>query len=169
MTRPETTTNADTGTKLAAILDAWDSRTLTDTDAADLARLTSEHLSVRDAFLVHIIDPDTGRDAIMDMALHPHRPDVVAQMGRILTRGFTGGHVDAKRLAREGTNVADIAERVPADIPCAQLETIAAYLLWWAGDTHKAVTHALTALDIDETCSLAAIVIGAVRGNIMPK
>lgn len=168
MTRLTTTTITDISTKLTAILDAWDSRTLTDIEAVNLARLTNEHLSVRDAFLVHIIAPDTGRDTIMDMALHPHRPDVAAQMGHILTREFTSGHVDARRLAQEGDNIAGILEHIPDDIPCAQLETIAAYLLWWAGDTHKAMAHALTALAIDETCSLAAIVIGAVRRDVMP-
>lgn len=168
MTRPATTTITDISTKLTAILDAWDSRTLTDQHAADLARLTNEHLSVRDAFIVHIIAPDTSRDTIMDAALHPHRPDMVTFMGHTLTREFTGGHVDTQRLAQEGANVAGIVQRVPDDIPCAQLETIAAYLLWWGGDTHAAMTHALTALAIDETCSLAAIVIGAVRRDIMP-
>lgn len=169
MTQTATTTAIpDTATKFAAILDAWDARTLTDTNAVDLARLTGEHLSIRDAFLAHLISPDTSRDTIMDMATHPHRPDVAAGMYDILEREFNGGHIDAARLRRTAAAVAGITARVPADIPCTQVEAIAAYLLWWGGDARAATAHAAAALSSDETCSLAALIITAIQRDIMP-
>lgn len=43
-----------------------------------------------------------------------------------------------------------------------------AYLEWFAGDTGEALSHAMTALTIDEDCSLAAIVVTAIGRGIRP-
>ncbi len=127
-------------------------------------------LAVRDALIVSIVGgADGARKAVlMDFASRPHAPEVCARMGRLLTAAFTDEHggLDEARCRAAVGALKDMAGIVPERYRVQPL-TIMAYVLWWLGKD-EAVEYALEALAIDERCSLAAIVLGAMRRGIYP-
>ncbi len=100
---------------------------------------------------------------LMDFASRPHAPEVCARMGRLLTAAFTDEHggLDEARCRAAVGALREMAGIVPERYRVQPL-TIMAYVLWWLGKD-EAVEYALEALAIDERCSLAAIVLGAMR------
>ena len=122
-------------------------------------------LAVRDALIVSIVGgADGARKAVlMDFASRPHAPEVCARMGRLLTAAFTDEHggLDKARCRAAVGALKDMVGIVPERYRVQPL-TIMAYVLWWLGKD-EAVEYALEALAIDERCSLAAIVLGAMR------
>ena len=89
-------------------------------------------------------------------------------MGRLLTAAFTDEHggLDKARCRAAVGALKDMAGIVPERYRVQPL-TIMAYVLWWLGKD-EAVEYAMEALAIDERCSLAAIVLGAMRRGIYP-
>ena len=127
-------------------------------------------LAIRDALVVSIVGGEEGLDKriLMDFATRPHAPEVCARMGRMLTEAFTDEHggLDEERCIASLEALKAMIAVVPERYQVQPL-TIIAYVLWWQGDD-EAVPLALQALAIDERCSLAAIVLGAVRRGIFP-
>lgn len=163
----ETVTIEDIATALPGLFDAWDAREFSAQHASDLARFMNRKLSVRDAFVVHVISPKTSREDLMLLAIHPHTVRARTMMDRIITETFTSGDFDSVHVLREGQAMADLIPGIPADIPCANIESLTAYLLWWAGDLPDAMEHAAAALELDERCSLASIVIAAIQKGVV--
>ena len=163
----ETVTIEDIATALPGLFDAWDAGEFSAQHTSDLARFMNRKLSVRDAFVVHVISPKTSREDLMLLAIHPHTVRARTMMDRIITGTFTSGDFDSVHVLREGQAMADLIPGIPADIPCANIESLTAYLLWWAGDLPDAMEHAAAALELDERCSLASIVIAAIRKGMV--
>ena len=115
----ETVTIEDIATALPGLFDAWDAGEFSAQHASDLARFMNRKLSVRDAFVVHVISPKTSREDLMLLAIHPHTVRAQTMMDRIITETFTSGDFDSVHVLREGQAMADLIPGIPADIPCA--------------------------------------------------
>ena len=63
-------------------------------------------------------------------------------------------------------DIVEAVEDIDIELQAQPLAVIS-YLLWWMGDA-RAMLAAMRAVAIDEECSLAAIVIGAVHGGRWP-
>lgn len=63
-------------------------------------------------------------------------------------------------------DIVEAVEDIDIELQAQPLAVIS-YLLWWMGDA-RAMLTAMRAVAIDEECSLAAIVIGAVHGDRWP-
>lgn len=147
-------------------------------DGADIGRPSmlalavgmNQTLAIRDALIVSIVGgPEgVGKEALMDFASRPHAPEVCSRMGRLLTAAFTDEHggLDESRCRAAVRALKDMIGIVPERYQVQPL-TVSAYVLWWLGDG-EAVECALKALSIDGRCSLAAIVLGAMRRGIYP-
>ena len=90
------------------------------------------------------------------------------KMGHMLSEAF---HNPVRRpestLCNAGVAMLrDIASDVPNQFRIQPLTAIA-YVLWWSGDD-RAVNYARKALNIDNQCSLAAIVLGALQHGSQP-
>lgn len=130
----------------------------------------AETLAVRDALLVSLV---TGRDGLdkavlMDFACRPHAPHVCGRMGGMLSGEFRDpdGRPDRTRCRRGVAMLEDMAACAPDRFRVQPL-TAVAYVLWWNGDD-AAACYAMRALALDGGCSLAAIVLGALRRGMYP-
>lgn len=156
-------------------LDDWlevlrDGKQLPEASMMALAVGMDQTLAIRDALIVSIVTGAAGLDkeVLMGFASRPHAPEVCDWMGRMLTEAFTDEHggVDGARCRAAVAALERMVAAVPERYRVQPL-TIIAYVLWWLGD-RRAPSYALQALAIDAGCSLAAIVLGALRRGAYP-
>lgn len=142
-------------------------------DCLVVARLAvgiNEVYAIRDALIMSmIVRPDRcPKSLIMDFVTRPHMPKVVGRMDELLNEAFDEGVDDkAERRCRAGISMLKAMIRaVPERFQVHPLAMVA-YGLWWMGDDQAAI-YALQALALDEDCSLAAIVLGAIDRGVSP-
>lgn len=129
-----------------------------------------EVYAIRDAMIMSmIVRPERcSKSLLMDFITRPHMPRVVGRMDELLNEAFEEG-VDRKIEHRCLCGIAmlkALCHAVPERFQVHPLAMIA-YGLWWMGNDHAAI-YALHALALDDECSLAAIVLGAVDRGVCP-
>lgn len=151
-------------------------------DASWVAHLVvgiNEVLSIRDALILTLLTGcGTGegraegqvmtRRMLVDIAAQPHSSEHARVMSDTLNRVFhTPQSPQAQSRCRRGLVLLKaICASVPEECRVQALAMIA-YISWWLGEA-GARAHALKALELDERCTLAAIVICALEQNIHP-
>ena len=130
----------------------------------------NETLSIRDALILSLIidEQRCPKTQLMEFAARPHSKRNKRRMGELLTVAFEDeGIVPDKERCHAGiAMLLDIADAAPVPY-CVQPLAVAAYTLWWLGDS-RAVTMALQCLLLDEECSLAAMVFSAAQRGVAP-
>lgn len=130
----------------------------------------NETLSIRDALILSmIVDRDICPKAqLMEFASEPHSAHAKRRMGQLLTSAFEDEDITPNEdRCRTGIDMLlDIATASPVPY-CIQPLAVAAYTLWWLGDS-SAAALALQCLVLDEDCSLAAMVFSAADRGVFP-
>lgn len=140
-----------------------------DETLAALTVVITETLSVRDALILSLIaGGECDRDDLIAMVIHAHDPSGKRHIHRLLSEGFDDPmRVPDEERCRLGVELlGDVVERAPARFAVQPL-AIVAYVLWWMGD-ERACGAALRCLDLDDECTLAAIVFAAANRGIRP-
>ena len=125
--------------------------------------LMQDNLGIRDAVILAIIDPEVSDTEFARLVDMPQSPESRNIMSMRLTRAFTSQGVDDPQDARR------YADQLAANghaLGYSNLLAAASYIHWACGDTHTASRLAHDALDHEPACSLAAIVISALRHDI---
>ncbi|KFI86348.1 hypothetical protein BREU_1526 [Bifidobacterium reuteri DSM 23975] len=143
---------------------------LDDDTMAAFAVGMNETLSIRDALILSLIVDQNRcpKSQLMEFAAKPHSEHARRRMGTLLTAAFEDeGLVPDEERCRTGiTMLLDIACASPVPY-CIQPLAVAAYALWWLGDS-SAAALALQCLVLDEDCSLAAMVFSASDRGVFP-
>ena len=133
-------------------------RTECSLDRDTVIRITvgmGEMLSIRDALLISAIvdEQRASREFLMDFAERPKQPINAQRLEQLLSDAFhdPSARPDMKRC----------------DQAINMLFDIISYIMWWMGQ-EGAMAAAISALAIDDQCSLAAIVCSAVERHIGP-
>lgn len=130
----------------------------------------SEAHAVRDALIVSLVAGPRALDkrVLMDFVTRPRTPHTCGMMGRMLSKAFRSpsAKVDPVICGRGVAMLLQIVQAVPDRFRIQPL-TAVAYVLWWSGDG-VAEAYARRALLIGEHCSLASIVLRAMRHGIYP-
>ncbi|NEG95686.1 hypothetical protein GFD17_02735 [Bifidobacterium sp. SMB2] len=142
---------------------------VTKRDVIRMSTAIRMQLAVRDALIVTVIDDTLGVDDMLAYATDPRSERAREGMTALLTRAFKDP--DA-RINSERLNCALKTLDTMAGWPRAyavQPHAAMGYLTWLAGrDTAEPVRHAMTALLIDQDCTLAAIVMSVCSRGISP-
>ena len=136
-----------------------------------LAESMRASMAWRDSILVSATCSNSSEyDAVKLKGFAFHR-EHEEWLGRMISGSLKDETLDEDRtVCRRAVGMLfDIVEAVEdIDIELqAQPLAVISYLLWWMGDA-RAMLTAMRAVAIDEECSLAAIVIGAVHGDRWP-
>ena len=136
-----------------------------------LAESMRASMAWRDSILVSATCSNSSEyDAVKLKGFAFHR-EHEEWLGRMISGSLKDETLDEDRtVCRRAVGMLfDIVEAVEdIDIELqAQPLAVISYLLWWMGDA-RAMLAAMRAVAIDEECSLAAIVIGAVHGGRWP-
>ncbi|KFI93464.1 hypothetical protein BISA_1552 [Bifidobacterium saguini DSM 23967] len=130
----------------------------------------NETLSIRDALILSIIiDRDVCPKAqLIEFASKPHSAHAKRRMSQLLTAAFEDESImpDEDRCRTGVDMLLNIAMISPMPY-CIQPLAVAAYTLWWLGDS-SAAALALQCLMLDEDCSLAAMVFSAADRGVFP-
>lgn len=121
------------------------------------------NLGIRDAVILAIIDPTVTDTEFARLVDTPQCPESRNIMSMRLTRAFASQGITDPQDARR---YADQLAINGHGLGYAQLLAAASYIHWACGDTHTASRLAHDALDHEPACSLAAIVISALRRDI---
>ena len=129
-----------------------------------------EMLSIRDAFLISAIvdEQRASREFLMDFAERPKHPGNAQRLEQLLSDAFRdpSARPDMKRCDQAVNMLFDIIDMIPKPYR-AQPFAVISYIMWWMG-REGAIAAAISALAIDDQCSLAAIVCSAVERHIGP-
>ena len=129
-----------------------------------------EMLSIRDAFLISAIvdEQRASREFLMDFAERPKQPINAQRLEQLLSDAFhdPSARPDMKRCDQAINMLFDIIDMIPKPYR-AQPFAVISYIMWWMGQ-EGAMAAAISALAIDDQCSLAAIVCSAVERHIEP-
>ena len=103
-------------------------------------------------------EPRHAREVCAKAGCTPHAPATREKVGRILANAMDNptakpGHNRLNNAVRQLETMAT------SDDHRAQPHAMAGYLEWWQGYPEQAVTHSLSALEHDESVSLAPIVV----------
>lgn len=120
-------------------------------------------LGIRDAVILAIIDPTVTDMEFARLVDTPQCSESRNIMSMRLTRAFASQGITDPQDARR---YADQLAINGHGLGYAQLLAAASYIHWACGDTHSASRLAHDALDHEPACSLAAIVISALRRDI---
>lgn len=148
-------------------------RTECSLDRDTVIRITvgmDEMLSIRDAFLISAIvdEQRASREFLMDFAERPKQPSNAQRLEQLLSDAFRdpSARPDMKRCDQAINMLFDIIDMIPKPYR-AQPFAVISYIMWWM-DQEGAIAAAISALAIDDQCSLAAIVCSAVERHIGP-
>lgn len=148
-------------------------RTECSLDRDTVIRITvgmGEMLSIRDAFLISAIvdEQRASREFLMDFAERPKQPSNAQRLEQLLSDAFRdpSARPDMKRCDQAINMLFDIIDMIPQPYR-AQPFAVISYIMWWMGQ-EGAIAAAISALAIDDRCSLAAIVCSAVERHIGP-
>ncbi len=132
-------------------------------------RMLATGLNMRDAIIAAAIRPDqVDADDMTEFALHTHEPANEERMGMLLTGAFEHGDGYTPAVIERLDTLLDAVARTTA-APVAQCLAVRAYLAWWRHDTHQAMRFAVDAIGVDETCTLATIVLTALTRGVHPR
>lgn len=148
-------------------------RTECSLDRDTVIRITvgmDEMLSIRDVFLISAIvdEQRASREFLMDFAERPKQPGNAQRLEQLLSDAFRdpSARPDMKRCDQAINMLFDIIDVIPKSYR-AQPFAVISYIMWWMGQ-EGAMAAAISALAIDDQCSLAAIVCSAVERHIGP-
>ncbi|MDD6373000.1 MAG: hypothetical protein PUF97_00680 [Bifidobacteriaceae bacterium] len=141
---------------------------LTTDSVVRYAAANEETLALRDALLVSLLS-EADRDSVLRMACEPHSADSVHTVYDALTAVFTESTAvpDLPRCAMGVQMHAHLLKALPRRYT-AHVHASLAYLCWWMGFFSEARDSAEIALDINPSCTLADIILNALRFRIMP-
>ncbi len=125
--------------------------------------LIQDNLGIRDAVILTIIDPTVSDTEFARLVNAPQSPESQTIMNTRLTKAFTSQGVTDLQDARR---YADQLATNGHGLGYAHLLAAAGYIHWACGDNRTASRLAYDALDHEPACSLAAIVISALRRDI---
>lgn len=132
-------------------------------------RMLSTGLHMRDAIIAAAIRPDmVDADDMAEFALHAHEREIEERMGVLLTGAFEDGEGYEPAVIGRLDTLMDAVARTP-DAPRAQCLAVRAYLAWWRHDKEQAMRFAVDAIGVDETCTLATIVLTALTRGVHPR
>ncbi len=141
------------------------------TDVLALAVSMNWTLSMRDALLVSIIidEERASREYLMGFVERPMLASNARRLETLLNESFRDPRAkpDMERCERGIDMLFQIFFMVPEKYRAQPLAVIS-YILWWLGRDAGAMQCALDALEVDEGCSLAAIVCSACQRHIGP-
>lgn len=141
------------------------------TDVLALAAGMTWTLSMRDALLVSIIigEERAPRDYLMGFVERPMLASNAHRLETLLNESFRDPRAkpDMKRCERGIDMLFQIFFTVPEKYRAQPLAVIS-YILWWLGRDTGAMQCAMDALEVDEGCSLAAIVCSACQRHVGP-
>lgn len=130
----------------------------------------NQMLSIRDAFLISAIVDEryADRDFLMSFAERPKLSRNAQRLEQLLSDSFRDplARPDMKRCDQAINMLFDIIDMIPKTYR-AQPFAVISYIMWWMGQ-EGAMASAISALAIDDQCSLAAIVCSAVERRIGP-
>lgn len=131
-------------------------------------RMLALGLSMRDALIAAAIRPDeVDADAMTGFAFHVHEPHNATRLSVLLTDAFEHGAGYAPDVIDRLDALMDAVAHTPA-APSVQCLAVRAYLAWWKDDAPAAMPLALHALDLDDSCTLATIVLAALTRDVHP-
>lgn len=132
----------------------------------------TESLAIRDMVVLSLIlcRQRADRETLLGFVRRPHRTGTQRRMGALLTEAFEDPDrgPDGRRCDRGSLALRHVGR--DGGLPRrfrAQPLAVAAYALWWRGET-SAIPLALAALGMDDGCSLAAIVASAAARGVLP-
>lgn len=143
-----------------------------DLDGDVMARLAvgmSETLSIRDALILSLlVDGDEcDRETMMDIISRPTAPEVADVVRDLMLDSLEGRrNPDLDRCHTGILMFGGMGLMMPHRLTAQPLASIA-YILWWLDD-RRAPLYAIRSLEADESCSLAAIVLGASERGVRP-
>ena len=140
---------------------------LTLSSMARLAVGMSLSLPMRDALIVSIVaredsgDVPVTKQLMVSFASRPHEPHNVACMSDLLSHAFEHrhAHTDEAKCKRGIEMLGQMVRALPEEYTVQPLAVLA-YAAWWIADD-RAGEYALSALRLDENCTLAGIVCAA--------
>lgn len=161
----------DTRRKWAArIIRTWnamlDGETMGTKAMCERKALTKESLPIRDSLISTSMDKTHKIDQLANLAGDAHTPRTRHTMNEIHTDAYETGAVDRQRCAKAVQLLGQLAER--EDTYAVQPLAMAAWLDWITGRAGYAMTHAIKSLDLDESCSLAALILAAAGQGARP-
>ncbi|WP_140555487.1 hypothetical protein [Bifidobacterium sp. UTCIF-39] len=128
----------------------------------------NETLAMRDAI---ILAPMTGvsKDDLFELVTNPHSESSSALVCNTLTRGFEDPSLspNPQRCQRSIDALAYMITLAPEDYGAQPLAALA-YLLWWVGRDDQSLACSLRALYVDDSCTMATILLGVVQRDIHP-
>lgn len=131
-------------------------------------RMLALGLSMRDALIAAAIRPDAvDADAMTGFALHAHEPHNATRLSELLTDAFENGTGYTSDVIDRLDALMDAVAHTPT-APSVQCLAVRAYLAWWRDDRQAAMPLALHALDLDDSCTLATIVLAALTRDVHP-
>lgn len=156
---------------LHAWLDRLERRCV-DLDTQTLAAIAvgmREVLSIRDALILSMLFDAgrCGRRTLMGVLSRPRTDEVSNTVRDLLVTAFDDEHgPDVDRCQTGVTMLTAMTCLMPHSFGAQPFAAIA-YILWWLGDS-RAPLYALRSLEVDDRCSLAAIVLSASERGLCP-
>ena len=135
-----------------------------------LAVTMTDSLASRDALIMTLVGPEGARDPadFIGFAVHPHAPGNAARMERELNAAFAAQEApDVERILR-GVEICERAAQIVPDGFAAHPLAVAAYGMWWIGDS-RALETATQAIMLDEGMCLAGIILTALLRGVAPQ
>ncbi|MBW3087369.1 hypothetical protein KIH77_01230 [Bifidobacterium sp. 82T24] len=142
-----------------------------DLDRSKMIRLCvgmGEVMSMRDAVLMAVL-AKVEQERLLVLASEPHDPEVGRLVYDTLRAGFEDPdrRPDLERCQRGIDSLARMVCLVPAGYSVQPLTSLA-YLLWWVGREEQSLACAVRALLLDDGCTMASIVAGAISRGVAP-
>lgn len=156
---------------LNAWLDHLDAHTI-DLDGENMAALAvglNEVMSIRDALILSlVVDKATcDVDMLLEVVSRPCAKRVTKTVHNLLGEAFDDTFGPDRARCQAGLMMLNAMSKMVPETMRAQPLAVIAYVLWWVGD-NRASSYALQSLEIDQSCSLAAIVLKSLHCGLEP-
>lgn len=134
----------------------------------DIAIAFNESLGMRDAMILSVVS-ELGEKDLVTAGVNAAKQETARMVNATLSKVFRSKTMvpDFERCTRALDLLIEVHTRVPRGYAVQPL-AVMAYLLWWSGKNEEASGAALRCLSIDGECTLAGIVLSAVRYRISP-
>ncbi|MCI1935459.1 MAG: hypothetical protein LKJ44_03695 [Bifidobacteriaceae bacterium] len=134
----------------------------------DIAIAFNESLGMRDAMILSVVS-ELGEKALVSAGVNAAKQETARMVNTTLSKVFRSKTMvpDFERCTRALDLLIEVHTRVPRRYAVQPL-AVMAYLLWWSGKNEEASGAALRCLSIDGECTLAGIVLSAIRYRISP-
>lgn len=156
---------------LNAWLDHLDTHTI-DLDEENMAALAvglNEVMSIRDALILSLVvdEATCNVDMLMEVVSRPCARRVAKTVHRLLGEAFDDTFGPDRARCQAGLMMLNAMSKMVPEPMRAQPLAVIAYVLWWVGDS-RASSYALQSLEVDQNCSLAAIVLKSLHCGLEP-